>query len=699
MTATLNETAPALTEFTLQYSGVTQKKNNTSYPFTAVIHSIDDLKKVAAFDNIGAQHSDGKNNRGKLIKGYRSVKTYKQANCLPVEVDNEQKDPLKPDIPPEEWVTPADVAAAFPGVPFYVVYSRHHMKEKNGKPARPRFHVYFIMNTVTDVDRFAALKLKALEHFPQFDSDAMDRAHFFYGVENPQVEYYPGNIPVDTFLVNLDKLPDVIPVGTRNNTLSKYAAKILKRNGDTDKAFELFQQAADRCEQPLEESELKTIWNSAQGFFHKEIESSPDYIPPDAYELADFTSGGGKKKKPVTSDDVKKVLAEMNITVRLNLISGMVEVNGLPKAYSKENAANTLPVLLMDYFTKHNMKCSRTTLDDCLVLIEDENRFNPVEEMLKSTTWDGHDYLKDLAEILGIADNERETLYLNKWCHQTISLALNDDVEPYGADGVLTIQGDQGAGKTLFFATIAVKSDWFAEGVSIDLGKKDTVIQSTGCWIAELGELDSTLKKEQSALKAFLTSRTDTYRLPYAHAQTRRPRRTSFCATVNPKEFLNDETGSRRFWVIHPSPLDVERVKGLSAEWVKQMWAQVYETLYKKDVQGFRLTKEELQTLQLENEQYSKPLAGEIEITDNLDFDAPLDKWHWVKVSALLNHAGIRGVSSMQAGRVLAKLAAQDKRIQVKNVHNVKQYLLPPLSAYEEFPRTGADVEPLLGPL
>lgn len=340
-------------------------------------------------------------------------------------------------------------------------------------------------------------------------------------MENPQVEYYPGNIPVDTFLVNLDKLPDVIPVGTRNDTLSKYAAKILKRNGDTDKTFELFQQAADRCEQPLKESELKTIWNSAQGFFHKEIESSPDYIPPDAYELADFMGGSGKKKKPVTSDDVKKVLAEMNITVRLNLISGMVEVNGLPKAYSKENAGNTLPVLLMDYFTKHNMKCSRQTLDDCLVLIEDENRFNPVEEMLKSTTWDGHNYVKDLAEILGISDGERETMYLNKWCHQTISMALNDDLDPYGADGVLTIQGDQGTGKTLFFATIAVKSDWFAEGVSIDLSKKDTVIQSTGCWIAELGELDSTLKKEQSALKAFLTSRTDIYRLPYAHAPTR----------------------------------------------------------------------------------------------------------------------------------------------------------------------------------
>ena len=42
----------------------------------------------------------------------------------------------------------------------------------------------------------------------------------------------------------------------------------------------------------------------------------------------------------------------------------------------------------------------------------------------------------------------------------------------------------------------------------------------------------------------------DTYRQPYARVATTKPRRTSFCATVNPQEFLNDETGSRR-WIRH----------------------------------------------------------------------------------------------------------------------------------------------------
>ena len=100
MTASLNEAAQELTEFTLQYSGVTQKQNNTSYPFTAVIHCVDDLKKVAAFDNIGAKHSDGENNRSKLIKGYRSLKTFEWSNCLPVEVYNEQKKTFETGYPP-----------------------------------------------------------------------------------------------------------------------------------------------------------------------------------------------------------------------------------------------------------------------------------------------------------------------------------------------------------------------------------------------------------------------------------------------------------------------------------------------------------------------------------------------------------------------------------------------------------------------
>ncbi len=686
----------SLSTITLQYSSVTGKANNTSYPFRAEIKTVEELREVAKFDHVCGEYADGKNNRGRMVKGYRSRKTFVKANCLPTDCDNANSDPLAPDIPESEWKTPADVRAAFPGVPFYVVYSRNHMKEKDGKPPRPKFHVYFIITEITDEAQLAKLKKRVQEYFPAFDPEALDAARFLFGVDNPWVEFYDGDTPLNVFMDKLNTLPDIIPVGERNGTLSRYAAKILKKYGDTEQAETLFHEAADRCEQPLEETELQTIWHSAKGFFHDTIEKDPDYLSPDEFAAADFGGQSGKKK-PVTSGIVKKILQEMNITVRLNVISGKVEIGGMPPQHSKANAANVLPVLLTDYMTRHNLRCSRQTLDDCLVLIEDENRFNPIHEMLKSTTHDGTDRLAEITDILGIAESETAVLYLTKWLHQCVAMALNDDTEPYGADGVLVIRNPQGAGKTLFCSKIALKSDWFAEGVSIDLDKKDSIIQSTGVWIAEMGELDSTLKREQLALKAFITAKKDTYRQPYARASTSTPRRTSFCATVNPLEFLNDETGSRRWWVIEPKKIDCDRLKALPEEWFVQLWAQVYTQLYLPDPQGFRLTDSEREKLQADNERYNKPLPGEIEILDKLEWDSPADRWKWYKVTQIRDQLSLKPLSTAQVGKALKKLSDCNERIQVKNAHNNKLYLLPPMCATAYYSSVEDFIPPLSG--
>ncbi len=682
--------------FTIQYSGVRGKKGNTSYPFKKEITCAEDLKEVAAFDHVGAEYADGKNNRDNLVKGYRSKKTFQKAGCAIMDCDNADHDPLAPDVPPEEWKTPADVREAFPGVPFYAVPSRNHMKEKNGKAPRPKYHYYLLTNEIRSEKRLAELKKQVQEYFPAFDDGATDAARFLFGVENPQVEYYDGDTMLDEFMVRLNSLPETIPEGKRNSTLSRYAAKVLKKHGDTEAAYNAYMCAADRCEQPLEDSELKTIWNSARSFFHNKVEKDPSYIPADEYAAMDFAED--EQKKPVTSRDIKGILERLNITVRLNVLSGMVEITGMPQQYSKTNAANTLPVLLMDYMTQRNMKCTRQNLDDCLVLIEDENRFNPVEEMLQSVSYDGKDRLTELAEIAGIAGNETEMLYLRKWLHQTIAMALNDDSAPYGADGVLVIQNPQGAGKTLMCATLAMSADWFSEGVSIDMNNKDSIIQATSAWIAELGELDSTLKREQSALKAFITARSDTYRQPYARVRTTKPRRTSFCATVNPEQFLNDETGSRRWWVIHPAKIDCDRLKALSKEWVMQLWAQVYEELFLPNPQGFRLTAEERERLTTDNEKYSKPLPGEIEIRDKLDWDSKPQFWKWYKISEIRELLFLKSLSSVQVGKAIKKIADGDSRIQVKSPKNIKQYLLPPACSNATFYHSAEDfIPPLCG--
>ncbi|MCR5599532.1 MAG: hypothetical protein K6G33_02145 [Ruminococcus sp.] len=710
---------PIVPPMTVYISSVREQKTNTSYPFKVAVTTEADLAKAAAYDHVCAHFADGQNNRGKRIKAYRSKKTFLSSNCLPMDCDNTNTNPLEADVPESDWKTPEDVRAVFPGVPFYVVYSRNHMKVKNDLPVRPRFHVYFPIDEMKNVAAYEKLKAAVQRKFPAFDDNAIDGARFFFGVESPKVEYFAGDTLINDYLFNAAYLPDIIPSGSRNATMLSYAGKVLKRFGDSEKAFHLYTLASEHCDVPLDDSELNSIWHNAVSFYHRTVEHDPLYLPPEEFELSDSTvydfedlsptskadnggtsndgtvdnistgavrTGGKRRKKLITSDDIKSALKSMGITVRLNVITGYVDITGMPEQYSQSNAPNTLPMLLTDYYSKRNIRVSRQIIDDALVLIEDENRFNPVYDMLTATAWDGVDRIAVLAEILNISGSDDNNLaldkdsflYLRKWLHQCVAMALNSDENPYGADGVLVLQAPQGMGKTFFFKTLSMKSDWFAEGMTLDLDNKDSVIQGTGKWITELGELDSTLKREQSALKAFLTASKDTYRQPYAKVAVNKPRRTSFCATVNPKEFLNDDTGSRRYWVIQPESIDVERLKELDEEWLQQLWTQVYQTLYLPNPQGFRLTDDERKRLEKHNEQFNKPLTGELELKDGLLWDAPIDRWGWRKTGDLISLLNLRYVTPAQIGMVLTKLMEQDDRIRMKTPHNVRYYFLPP---------------------
>lgn len=91
-----------ISTITLQYSNERGNKKNTSYPFRFEIQSVEELKKVAQFDHVCGEYADGKNTRGNIIKGYRSKKSFRKANCLPVDCDNTNPNPLETDIPAEE---------------------------------------------------------------------------------------------------------------------------------------------------------------------------------------------------------------------------------------------------------------------------------------------------------------------------------------------------------------------------------------------------------------------------------------------------------------------------------------------------------------------------------------------------------------------------------------------------------------------
>ena len=162
---------------TLYTSVCRENQFNAYYPHEQVVRSLEDLRQAVCYDHVFAKYKED----------HRSIADFILSDCLPFDCDNDHSDI------PAEWKTPADVAAAFPGVPFYVVYSRHHMKEKGSRSLRPRFHVIFPIDIIRDSREYSALKASVLSLFPFFDTGAKDAARFFYGVKDPVVEEYGGD--------------------------------------------------------------------------------------------------------------------------------------------------------------------------------------------------------------------------------------------------------------------------------------------------------------------------------------------------------------------------------------------------------------------------------------------------------------------------------------------------------------------------
>ena len=261
--------------FTLYRSNCLEVPENCTYPHKVEVTGKDSLIEAVKHDYVCAEYQGN----------YRSNDNFIGSDCLPVDCDNDHSDD------PEEWVYPSDVATAFPSVAFAVHYSRNHMKTKGGKAARPKFHVFFAIDRVTEPGQYSEMKKLVNTIFPYFDTKALDAARFFFGTKEPEVEIFDGPMTLTTFLAdddfdaNLDSgsYGDiVIPEVSRNATLSHYAGRILKRFGNTDEAHKHFAEVAACCQPPLEQSELDSIWRSAQRFYGK-VAAQEGYIPPEQY--------------------------------------------------------------------------------------------------------------------------------------------------------------------------------------------------------------------------------------------------------------------------------------------------------------------------------------------------------------------------------------------------------------------------------
>ena len=211
-------------------------------------------------------------------KCYRNEENFDHTDTLVTDCDNTHSDD------PKDWLTKDDIISEFPDVQMIIYTSRNHMKKKEGKAARPRYHIIFFIDRVTDPEEYKRLLKRVQEFFPYFDTKAQDAARFFYG--NPDTEVYvqPGLINLSVFFDEDEfaRMDSEIKEGNRNNTMFKWAVRSMKRYGNTEESRKCFYRQADRCNPPLDSEELESIWRSAARYYDK-MKKDPDYISPEVF--------------------------------------------------------------------------------------------------------------------------------------------------------------------------------------------------------------------------------------------------------------------------------------------------------------------------------------------------------------------------------------------------------------------------------
>ena len=266
-----------ITLFTANCTGV---KTNCIYPNKVVAESKAEMVEAIKRDHVCAKYTNN----------YRSNDNFEEAVGIFMDNDNDHSEN------PADWLTAEKLSELLCDVDHVIAPSRHNMLPKDNKAARPRQHIYFPTSVFTDRKKYEELKAAIQRMYPFFDDNAKDAARFFFGsaCSEDELIWNEGWMTIDeavdeeALVPNSDEDEDFgapassgpILEGSRNNTMSHFAGRILKKLGVCDKAKEAYKERARKCEPPLSEEELETIWNSAVKFYEK-VASQEGYIAPD----------------------------------------------------------------------------------------------------------------------------------------------------------------------------------------------------------------------------------------------------------------------------------------------------------------------------------------------------------------------------------------------------------------------------------
>lgn len=391
--------------------------------------------------------------------------------------------------------------------------------------------------------------------------------------------------------------------------------------------------------------------------------------------LEPFPDSNGKGKPLATIENLRELMRRLGVIARYNEISKEEEILIPDGAFSVDNQANASFAWILSWCNR--AKIPTGPIGDYVTFLADQNPYNPVATWITSKPWDRRSRLEEFfATVTAVGEKSdpgvramKET-FIKRWLVSAVAAAFRP--QGVSAHGVLVFQGEQYLGKTAWFKRLAPPElNILADGMMLKADDRDSVKQIVSYWLVELGELDATFRRTDIAqLKSFLTRDKDVLRRAYARKESNYARRTVFFASVNPKEFLHDSTGNRRYWTIECEAIDYAHTVDM-----QQLWAEVYE-LYRSG-ESWYLQSDEMGALNAHNQNFEVVDPIEEKLARNLDWEASTG-WRERTVTEVLEELGIQRPSHRDrvvAGQYIQKKLGRDPR--KTNGRRVRS--LPPL--------------------
>ncbi len=227
------------------------------------------------------------------------------------------------------------------------------------------------------------------------------------------------------------------------------------------------------------------------------------------------------------------------------------------------------------YLEKVYRITGNSKIDGALSLHSNKFAFNEIQDYLRSLSgkWDGIPRLDTLfVDYLGAKDTTYNRAVTRKCFAAAVARAMTPGCK---YDNMVILSGPQGIGKSTLIDKMS--RGWFNDSIRTFEGKEASELLQ-GVWLVEVSELDAFRRTDVSRIKQFLSLRADRFRAAYGRNVKEIPRSCIFFGTTNTSDFLQDNTGNRRFW-----PVDTGEQSHSKNVWndltddnIDQLWAEAY---------------------------------------------------------------------------------------------------------------------------